>query len=102
MKSGSIGFGAITPSVQRFTFPEIETIVPQHPKAVLESENQNNVSLMMGTTRDDGGFALRLVREGYILANNLANDTTFMKDRLVPTIFNAIGEQYIYIQITYF
>jgi hypothetical protein len=91
MRSGGIGFAAVSPSVQKNLPLEFPVIVPEHPETVLESGNQNNVSLMMGVTRDDGGFAVRLVREGYVLANNLINDTTFMKEKLVPTIFRAIG-----------
>lgn len=91
MFAGSIGFAAVSPSVQKGVPPEFPVIVPQHPLTVLESETQNNVSLMMGVTRDDGGFALRLVLQGYITPHELNNDTEFMREKLIPTIFKAYG-----------
>jgi len=91
MREGRLGFDAKVPSVQSESL-SIERFMPEHPFEVFKKGQQSPVPVMMGALRHDGSFALESMYKKYIRHHDLENNSTFLRNQLLPELLSAMGK----------
>lgn len=91
-KDARIGFGPVSPAVQRTPLGTLPIFLPKDPLDILTAKEQSNVPLMIGATKHDGSFVLTVLYYQYLMENGLVNDTAFLKTNLVSNIMQALGK----------
>lgn len=90
---GRLGFASVSPTLQDFEMVNYDKVVPEHPKDILDRQEQADVPLIIGTTRHDGTYVLGVVYQRFLDANGLVDDPHFLINDLIPTMLHSLGKR---------
>jgi len=84
----------VNPSVTFDRLKNTPTVLPDFPINILKQNAQMKIPLLLGATKQDGEYSLGFVYFFCLVPNKLVNNSSFLREELVPLMTTAVGTSF--------